>query len=666
MPRICLNMIVKNESEIIERCLASVLPVIDHYVVCDTGSSDDTMDRIRRFFDSRGIPGEIHQTDFVDFEQARNQALDLCRRSRAEFDYILLVDADMELVVESDAFRDHLTAPAYSLRQSSRVSYYNPRLLRRDASAGYVGVTHEYLKLDGRMERLQGIHFIDHACGANRFEKVERDLRLLTEGLQREPDNARYMFYLAQTYRDAGRFAEAVFWCEKRIAAGGWDEEVWFARYMAALCFQALGNEAEFVAGCLEAYAQRPWRAEPLYALARHYRTAGKQEAAMLFCEAAAAIPYPDADLLFVDDQVYRTGITEEMSICGFYSRREDRRRRGYESCMHLLTSRDASDATRWLALCNSIFYVKSAAELFPGFAAKEISVDMDPGYHPLNASIWIQDGTPYCIVRSVNYTVDGTRYTVSDPGQVIITRNLFVRMDGEFNVIDRREMPDRSNGVPKFDFPVDGFEDCRLFHSRGRFWCSCTVRDRNPAGRCEIAVLEIADDAGLSILQVDRVMEPERHQKNWMPLMRDDEVYFIYTVDPTIVLRFDLEGGGPTVVSRKVPPLALPYARGGSQAVRVNDGWLCLIHDAFNPRADQRLYWHRFVLLDDDFAVRAATEPFYFLQKGIEFCAGLAYDDRGRRFVASFGVNDARALLGFFNRDAVLDRLRSQPPAAS
>lgn len=656
MSTICLNMIVKNESEIIERCLASVLPVIDHYVVCDTGSSDDTIDRVRRFFDARGLPGEIHQIDFVDFEQTRNRALDLCRASPAEFDYLLVADADMELVVESDAFRD-LAAPAYLVRQSSGISYYNTRLLRRDVSARYVGVTHEYLKVDGRTERLEGVHFIDHACGANRFEKTDRDLRLLTEGLQREPDNARYMFYLAQTYRDAGQFAEAVSWYERRIAAGGWDEEAWFARYMAALCFQALGDEAQFLRGCLEAYAQRPWRAEPLHALAKHYRMAGKQEAAMLFCEAAAVIPHPDADLLFVDDQVYRTGITEEMSICGFYSRREDRRRRGYESCMQLLTSRDADDATRWLALCNSVFYVKSAAELFPGFAAKEISVDVDAGYHPLNPSIWIHEGTPYCIVRTVNYTVDGTRYTVNDPGQVILTRNLFVRMDGEFNVIDRRAMPDRSSGVPRFDFPVDGFEDCRLFHCRGGFWCSCTVRDRNPAGRCEIAVLKVAD-AGLSILQVDRTMEPKRHQKNWMPLVRDDELYFIYTVDPTIVLRFDLEGGAPTVASHKVPPLALPYARGGSQAVRVNDGWLCLIHDAFNPRENQRFYWHRFVLLDDDFAVRSASEPFYFRQKGIEFCAGLAYDHRSQRFVASFGANDARVWLGFFDRDAVLDRL--------
>ena len=49
MPRICLNMIVKNEAPVIERCLASVRPWIDHWVVVDTGSTVGTEERIRNF-----------------------------------------------------------------------------------------------------------------------------------------------------------------------------------------------------------------------------------------------------------------------------------------------------------------------------------------------------------------------------------------------------------------------------------------------------------------------------------------------------------------------------------------------------------------------------------------------------------------------------------------
>ena len=79
--KICLNMIVKNESAIIERCLRSVLAVIDHYVICDTGSTDDTVKLIKDICARAGVSGEIHRAPFIDFGTSRNQALDQCRSS---------------------------------------------------------------------------------------------------------------------------------------------------------------------------------------------------------------------------------------------------------------------------------------------------------------------------------------------------------------------------------------------------------------------------------------------------------------------------------------------------------------------------------------------------------------------------------------------------------
>src|SRR5205085_11409466 len=84
--RLCLNMIVRNEAAIIERCLASVAPVIDHRVICDTGSTDDTPERIETFFRERGIDGTLVKTSFVDFGTTRNEALDACRNSSFSFD----------------------------------------------------------------------------------------------------------------------------------------------------------------------------------------------------------------------------------------------------------------------------------------------------------------------------------------------------------------------------------------------------------------------------------------------------------------------------------------------------------------------------------------------------------------------------------------------------
>ena len=56
VPKVCLNMIVKNESKIITRLLESVAPYIDSYCICDTGSVDHTEELIKDFFANRCNP----------------------------------------------------------------------------------------------------------------------------------------------------------------------------------------------------------------------------------------------------------------------------------------------------------------------------------------------------------------------------------------------------------------------------------------------------------------------------------------------------------------------------------------------------------------------------------------------------------------------------------
>jgi len=66
---ICLNMIVKDESHIIEETLKNILENIelDYWVISDTGSTDNTQDIIQKFFKNKNIPGELHQDEWKDF-----------------------------------------------------------------------------------------------------------------------------------------------------------------------------------------------------------------------------------------------------------------------------------------------------------------------------------------------------------------------------------------------------------------------------------------------------------------------------------------------------------------------------------------------------------------------------------------------------------------------
>lgn len=350
-------MIVKNEAPILERSLRAVAPWISHFVICDTGSTDGTPERIKEIL--HDVPGEVHLTEFGDFSRARNEALERGRNTTA--DYLLLCDADMELQVEDPHWHENLTAPAYQLRQvSGDLGYYNVRLVKKDAEARYVGATHEYLEVTSS-ERLSGAWYLDHACGSSRPQKIERDTHLLEQDLRDKPGDSRTLFYLAQTHRDAKRYQDALERYQERVEAGGWAEEAWYARYQAARCLQHL-NDERCPAAYLEAYSHRPTRAEPLYALALHYRERGLHDASLAMCELGERIPLPD-DLLFVEEEIYRYGFREAISISGYYSQLLERRERGRRLCHELCHDPTVPPHIREVARSNMAWYVKDRSE---------------------------------------------------------------------------------------------------------------------------------------------------------------------------------------------------------------------------------------------------------------------------------------------------------------
>ena len=660
-PRLCLNMIVRNEEAILPRALGSIADHISYWVICDTGSTDGTPDLVATFFAQRGIPGELHSFPFDDFGTARNRALELARRSTGPFDYLLLADADMELHVEDPGFRRNLAAPGYQVKQKSGITYWNTRLLHRDAPSRYRGVTHEYLELKGQIETLDAIWFTDRSDGANRPGKFERDIRLLEVALERDPGDSRSMFYLAQSYRDAGQMEKAAATFARRFEMGGWEEERWYALVQEARCRHVAGDDAGFLAAAARACQLRPTRAEPLYDLARFYRLHGQYETAMLLCEMAAGIRWPAEDRLFIEDYVYTTGIRQEIAVAGYYCQSERRRSMGRLACNDLAIDVAAPDAVRRESRRNLAFYARTASALMPSFESRQLLLELPIEGRPMNPSVAVRDGAHYAVVRVVNYeTENDTRYRV--PDGVIRSRNVLVRLDANLQPHEPREI------LPPADFPslfpkVLGFEDMRLFAWRGSLWCSATVLERTPEGWCEI-VLSRLDETPQGIRLADwRVLTPagpRRHEKNWMPRVAGDRLEFIYGCDPVVIV----DEGGRTIGSQK-PAAALDHLRGGSQAIAFGEGWLALTHEV-SIVDRRREYLHRFVWFDNSNALRRVTEPFYFLARGLEFAAGLAMRDDGETLIVSFGARDSEAWIATVSSEDVRAALRRRAAAVA
>jgi glycosyltransferase involved in cell wall biosynthesis/predicted GH43/DUF377 family glycosyl hydrolase len=648
---LCLNMIVKNEMANLERCLTAVADHIACWVIADTGSTDGTQDFIRSFFAARNLPGELHDVPFQNFEQARNAALDCAYASPLAYDYILFDDADMELVVEDRDFRTRLTAPSYTLLQRSSITYWNTRLVHRSAGARYRGVTHEYIEVSGG-EPLHGVWYKDHACGSNRVDKFERDIRLLTDALEKEPDNCRYWFYLAQSYRDAGQTAKAAEIYAKRAAMGGWLEEAWYARLQEARCLRSLGDEGGFLRQALAAFNQRPQRAEPLYDLARYYRELGMSEASVLFSEPGLAVQQPEQDTLFLEDFVYTAGLQEEYSIAANYSGDPARKDRGFAACNWLALNRKVPPPSRELARWNLFYYLKSADVIMPSFTACQVGFVPPDGYHLSNPSVTRRGNEIVLLQRVVNFALTGEGAYLTPNDAPVHTRNFLLQLDAELAVRSSTEiLPPAGMPAPAFK-EVQGFEDARLFTWRDELWCIACVRELTPEGWCDQVLARIDDSSpGVCRLTDWRVLRPpgpRRHEKNWMPRIARDSLRFIYECDPT-----RLVNESALTLTTATSVIAAEQFRGGTQAIAFDGGWLALIHEV-SEREKLRYYQHRFVWFDLASRLRRVSRPFFFKRKGVEFAAGLVWHPDGKHLLISFGVGDGEAWIATVNASEV------------
>lgn len=656
--RLCAHMIVRNEAAIIERALRSAAGVADCCVICDTGSTDGTQAIIQSFCSSRGIPCELHEFPFVDFAQARNEGLERARRSPLAFDYLLLFDADMELRVDDPGALARLRADAALVRQeSAALAYHNVRLLRRGARARYVGAAHEVLAVDGEVIRCEGLSFFDHADGASRADKLARDERLLRAALERDPGDLRAQFYLAQTLRDAGRFAEAADWFARRFAAGGWEEERWHACYQMALCRLGQGDAPGFVAGCLDAYALRPTRAEPLWRLARHYAGAGQHDAALLLFEQVLRMPRPDNDILFVEREAYGDAVREAIAVSGFYSALPERRDAGRRACEALAIDAGAAPRSRLQARDNLHFYARPLAAVCAGTALHALAVELPAPLAATNPS-FARDGAGYLgVVRGVNYRLHQGRYEIFDDAGCVRTRNFLVRLGADFALAGMREIRDLST-LPRFEASrIRGFEDCRLFRWNGGWWCSATARDLSADGRATMALLRLDAAGDIAQAHVLRGYGDAQHQKNWMPVV-DSRLRFVYSAGPAIVLDASAGDGSFTVESGIDPGIAIDHWRGGPPLLPWGTGHLALVHEA-RDTAQGREYAHRFVALDDRCVAVAASDAFHFRARGVEFAAGLAPGRDAAEVVVSFGADDCSAWLATIPVAAVRAALR-------
>ena len=337
---VTLCMIVKNESHIIKECLESMLPYIDRYDITDTGSTDGTPELIKEFFDEYGIEGEVYLSDWKGFGDGPNSMgsrTESFKNAEGKAEYAWVIDAD-DFITGEFEYPTVMDQDAYSLRIGREdFIWWRNQIFRLDANWHYVGVLHEYAaceKQDATTGRIKSKYRISartmgaRNVGISVIDKYTRDADALYDALNNsecphyEPNNSRYQFYLAQSYFDSQQWEKSEEAYLKRAEMGGWEEECYYSLYRVAL-LKAIQDKPwlEIKDAFLAAWELRPIRAEPLYQIARLYRQVhNRPRLAYMYAKMALEIPYPQHDILFISDEVYKYQILDEISATAFYA----------------------------------------------------------------------------------------------------------------------------------------------------------------------------------------------------------------------------------------------------------------------------------------------------------------------------------------------------------
>jgi tetratricopeptide (TPR) repeat protein len=354
-------MIVKNEAHVIERCIESIRPLIDAWCIVDTGSTDGTQEVIRASLGE--LPGVVHDEPWVDFAHNRNIALE---SARSWGDYALMIDADVECVFDSrfdpDAFRRSLHADQYEVLFQDGILYRRPQLTSTRLPFRYRGALHEHLVTPPGAThggRINGFHYRSHPDGARSKNpnKYRDDAAVLEELIAEntEPDLlGRYLFHLAQTYRDARNLEQAADRFRRRAEMGGWHEELYVSWLWHGRLLHQLGRELPAVIAALtNATASLPTRAEAACNAAALSRIAGDMQAAYHFAKHAASLPQP-VDGLFLEPDVYEWRAQFELSVAAYYVGEMDE---GLSACQALLANDDLPATEQRLVQENISFY---------------------------------------------------------------------------------------------------------------------------------------------------------------------------------------------------------------------------------------------------------------------------------------------------------------------
>jgi len=284
-------MIVKNEEDVIGRCLASVKGLVDEINIIDTGSTDNTKQIVKQFTD------RIYDFEWIQhFAAARNFSF-----QQATKEYIFWLDADDVLLEEDQekfkALKESLSLDIDAVSMNYNLSFDHEgnvssllrryRLVRRDKQFQWIGAVHEYLEVGGKL--LDSDIAVSHLPLSHDHNRNINIYKQLVES--GEPLSPRDTFYYANELLDHEQFEDALFYYETFLASKlGWVEDNIRACFKLADCYSNLNDKENNLSSILRSFEYDIPRPEACCRLGFHFMEQAKNDEAIFWYKQALVV----------------------------------------------------------------------------------------------------------------------------------------------------------------------------------------------------------------------------------------------------------------------------------------------------------------------------------------------------------------------------------------
>ena len=321
---IALLMMLKNEEKRLHVSLESVVGVVDSLIIYDTGSTDRTISILKEFSEKNSIPLRLKEGELVNFSESRNVSLDFAD-TFLDVDYLLLLDCNDVLRGGENLLRfarDVADTPSTGFLITQEwwsgqyCKYFNLRFCKVRKGWRYKGSVHEYMAViddkggENRENIMKGpdniILYQDRTQDDDKTgRRFVRDKELLLKDYEKDPNEPRMLFYLAQTCGCLDQLDDAMKYYKLRVKEQGFFEEIFHAYLRLGEVATSLKQEWSDIMGYyMQAFEKLP-RAEPLVCIGEYYFNKRNWHLSYMFINLACSLEYPHDLILFVDKLAY-------------------------------------------------------------------------------------------------------------------------------------------------------------------------------------------------------------------------------------------------------------------------------------------------------------------------------------------------------------------------